>query len=220
MSHFAVLVIGPNYVDQLAPFQENNCGTCPEEYLAFDDREAEKTEEYEKGSTQYVVMPDGTFALPWEERFKVRSEGSSFDHTEIPDNLERRDIPFNKTYPTLEAYAKDWCGMERDPEVGRFGFWSNPNAKWDWHEVGGRFADRLALADGEFGDCATVGELVDTDLKVFAVVKDGEWYERGGMGWFAWVRNEKDEDVWCAELKTLLEGLPPETMLTIVDCHI
>lgn len=58
------------------------------------------------------------------------------------------------------------------------------------------------------------------EIKVFAVVKDGKWYERGKMGWFAVVTEEKDKDVWNEEVKQLLASLPPDTLLTMYDCHI
>lgn len=58
-------------------------------------------------------------------------------------------------------------------------------------------------------------------IGAYAVVKDGEWYERGQMGWWGISHNEKDTDDWNAELAKLLDGLDPEaTVLTMVDCHI
>ena len=60
----------------------------------------------------------------------------------------------------------------------------------------------------------------DRALATFAVVKDGKWYERGGMGWFGVVHDEKDRDTWLREFAELIDGLPDDTMLTVVDCHI
>lgn len=57
-------------------------------------------------------------------------------------------------------------------------------------------------------------------LITFAVVKDGKWYEKGQMGWWAIVSNKKDDSVWLNEFNTLLDGLPDDTILTVVDCHI
>lgn len=54
----------------------------------------------------------------------------------------------------------------------------------------------------------------------FAVLKDGTWYERGDMGWWACVSNEKDPKEWGKQVQDLIEGLPDDTMMTIVDCHI
>jgi hypothetical protein len=57
-------------------------------------------------------------------------------------------------------------------------------------------------------------------IATFAVVKDGTWYERGRMGWWGCVSDEKDQDEWNQQFADLLDGLPYDTMLTVVDCHI
>jgi hypothetical protein len=57
-------------------------------------------------------------------------------------------------------------------------------------------------------------------LTCFAVLKSGEWYERGEMGWWACVSNEKDQDAWESEVEKLLRDLDPDMILTVVDCHI
>ena len=54
----------------------------------------------------------------------------------------------------------------------------------------------------------------------FAVIKDGKWYERGDMGWWGIVSNEKDENEWYTQIAKLLDEVPDDTLLTIVDCHI
>jgi hypothetical protein len=54
----------------------------------------------------------------------------------------------------------------------------------------------------------------------FAVVKDGEWYEKGNMGWWAIVSDEKKEKAWHKEFHSLLKGLPKKTVVTLVDAHI
>ena len=57
-------------------------------------------------------------------------------------------------------------------------------------------------------------------LTTFAVVKDEKWYERGEMGWWAVVTNEKEDSVWQEEFNKLINGLPDDTWLAVVDCHI
>lgn len=54
----------------------------------------------------------------------------------------------------------------------------------------------------------------------FAVLKDGEWYERGHMGWWGMVRDEKDSDEWQAQWAALVEALPDDTLLSVYDVHI
>jgi hypothetical protein len=57
-------------------------------------------------------------------------------------------------------------------------------------------------------------------LQVFAVLKDGQWYEKGKMGWWACVTNEKDSSSWETELNKLLDETPKGTLLSLYDCHI
>lgn len=54
----------------------------------------------------------------------------------------------------------------------------------------------------------------------FAVVKDSKWYERGSMGWWGMVSNEEDMDTWVTKFWELMDGLPDDTIITVVDCHI
>jgi len=57
-------------------------------------------------------------------------------------------------------------------------------------------------------------------LTPFAVVKDGKWFERGKMGWWGIVFDERNKDEWSEEFRKLFDDLPPDTLLTLVDCHI
>lgn len=58
-----------------------------------------------------------------------------------------------------------------DPITGERGYWFNPDARWDWYEVGGRWKDELRLLPGRVGeygersrcDCALVN---DCDFRV------------------------------------------------------
>lgn len=67
----------------------------------------------------------------------------------------------------------------------------------------------------EYGESAR-----NNAIPTFAVIKDGKWYEKGEMGWWACVSNEKDESDWHEEFNKLIDGLPKETLLSVYDCHI
>lgn len=58
----------------------------------------------------------------------------------------------------------------------------------------------------------------ETALTVFAFVRNGSWHEKGNMGWWACVSNENPD--WHEEFNNLLESVPYDSWLTIVDCHI
>lgn len=117
MSHFTVLVIGDNIEDQLAPFQENNCGDCPEQYLQFDDEEDSYRLQYETETSTRVIMPDGRLLVAWDDEFRVPgSFGIGGDTHKVPEGLETREVPFTELFSTFEEFMQEWCGYdERDP---------------------------------------------------------------------------------------------------------
>jgi hypothetical protein len=174
MSHFTTLVIierGMQYepetipkelAKRLAPFQENNMDDCPKEYLEFNDEEDKYLKEYEGGKgREMVVMPDGRLLLPWDDEFKREPTEEELKDdpvakltkvTSPPENLARRVVPFKETYATFEEFVKEWHGRDaRDETYNRYGYWENPNAKWDWYEVGGRWAGFFKLKKGHTG---------------------------------------------------------------------
>ena len=57
-------------------------------------------------------------------------------------------------------------------------------------------------------------------VKTFAILKDGKWYERGDMGWWGCVSDVMDSNDWDELYFQLLESIPDDTLLTVVDCHI
>ena len=70
MSHFSVAVFqdGSRTVEELmAPYQENNMGDCPEQYLRFLSATESCREEYETGEGERVCLQDGSYMYPWDE---------------------------------------------------------------------------------------------------------------------------------------------------------
>lgn len=302
MSHFTCLVIGSDPEELLAPFQENNNGDCPQEYMEFEDREDEFKDEWKNG-THKGIKVGNKYYLPTDERFRVKgSKGCySSDSFAVPEGLKEEEVPFKKLYKNFKQFVKEWhTHASPDPETGKYGYWFNPNAKWDWFQVGGRWAGFFKLKKGKEGmlgekswaneneeipegradqakkgDIDFEGMLADNFEKysklydkfevamkddpdkakksayweygiastsedkekfipqtreqylkahcfpsTFAVLKDGEWYQKGSMGWWAIVSNEKEEAKWDKEFLDLLEGLPENTILSVCDCHI
>ena len=50
--------------------------------------------------------------------------------------------------------------------------------------------------------------------------KDGVWYEKGEMGWFGMVSDEKEQSDWNIQVAGMIELLDDETLISIYDCHI
>ena len=165
MSHFSVAVIsdGTKGVEELlAPYQENNCGTCPKKYLKFYNRRDTEKEKYETGTIEKVELPDGSRYWTWDDILykqvtKEQYEECKKDKTKYwkskgygdKEKFYVRDLKalhakivvlsFKELYPTIEEYLEDFCGYEYDEEGGDYGYWENPNAKWDYYSIGGRW---------------------------------------------------------------------------------
>lgn len=172
MSHFTVAIItnGAPTTEKieraLAPYQENNMGDCPREYLEFHSLSKEYKEEYETETTERVRLKDGTLIHTWSDELfekvsqkeyeKAKEEGkqTSFDYPDTYKVKKELDeigaelvtIPWKGIYPTFEKYLEDYHGAKKDEETLDYGYWENPNAKWDWYQVGGRWAGKLKVA--------------------------------------------------------------------------
>lgn len=75
--------------------------------------------------------------------------------------------------------------------------------------------DRFLVPRDEYVQAAR-----DNAIATFAVLKDGQWYERGKMGWWACVTDKKEDGEWGREFTKLIDELDGEKWLTVVDCHI
>ena len=207
MSHFAVMIIGDNQEEQLAKYDEG------------------------------IEMPE----------YKD-SKVSKSDKDSMVDYYSRNK-GFKGTFEECCAkFGDDWNGNRyRKDENGVWCEYStyNPNSKWDWYVIGGRWGGLIQLKKGvkplqpvnfswgweeedkqrvireNRADIAYKKDIENfDDLVCFALVKDGEWYERGSMGWWGIVSEEKPDEEWESEFKRLVSELPDNTLISIYDCHI
>lgn len=264
MSHYTVLVTGEDVDFQLDPFSE---------HLEF--------EEYTTG-----VVSDEE-----KERF-------------LEYYYEKGFITEEESFESAYAkYGDDWNGRcwRYNKEEDEWYEWStyNPDSKWDWYQVGGRWSGSLILKDGKEGemgerswanqdkvipsnkvDSAIVDDvdwdaMIDPDTYEYhsrfweiyidgeepqneqeermanhyikrefflerykdkqtyakvsslfcthAVLHNGQWYEKGEMGWFG-MSSESHEDAIKWEENYFNHFIKPllgtKTRITVVDCHI
>lgn len=200
MSHFTVMVAGDNVEDQLAPFQENNMGDCPQEFLEFND-ETELVEQGWEEDTVNLLEVDGKRAFNYSAdkntfyREVSEEEYNAFEgkktssgllgkdsvYLVLRDEVKEIEIPVKEHYGSLEDYADKYHGYKRDPNTGKFGYWENPNRKWDWYQVGGRWSGFLLLKTGERANDALKGEVDWEGMRKEAADEARETY-RKAMG--------------------------------------
>lgn len=261
MSHFTVLVTKTNGKDvesQLERFYEQG-----EEGDYFMEKDIEvKAEDMEKRAREIL-----------EDEYVKKNAELTAKYTKYIEE------------GNFTQLCQDFNGGELDEE-GNLYYLSNPEAKWDWWLIGGRWTGYFRKKAGAEGEVGTPGVMTDpaTDPDVADVIKvkdidwdamdeaekkrrgeffdkydaeknspfvwsksevqalttlsreeyinrpvshsthavlhDDEWYERGEMGWWGIVVDEKNPDEWDSEWRKLVESLDPETEVTIVDCHI
>jgi len=332
MSHFTVMVIGDDAEKQLAPYHEYECTGNDDEYVIDVDCTDEVREWLDKPIWVGISKESG-------ESDYWPNEKSGIEHLKDPEPMSRQ-LWFESINKDIEEEIDDWFGYKKD-EDGKYFRHTNPNAKWDWYQVGGRWSGFFKVKnpeEGEMGDRswmdhgkkiphdradittkgnvdivgmqasarinateqfdnleAAIGQtepvswtatlkkfendgktavqeardyyhatpfqlaikkyekehnvhigsfrsnvyddyylhlplnvarvrFVETAamnvITPYAIVKDGQWYERGEMGWWGMASNEKEKDVWTEEFYKMFSELPDDTVLTMVDCHI
>lgn len=117
----------------------------------------------------------------------------------------------------------------------------NPKSEWDWYVVGGRWdGDMIGneqSSDNGFNfgaqhrtiknNIAPVADLIKRfeenpeDLYTFfaVVTPDGAWHERGNMGWWGIVTDEKDAGDWEGQVKSMYLA-HKDFYIVSIDAHI
>lgn len=103
----------------------------------------------------------------------------------------------------------------------------NPDSKWDWwtNDYGRDiiFSSRFS----EFVQSEEISKIsVEESETPIAFIDDkGEWHERGEVGWFGTIYDEKPYDEWETEYKSYLKELQSredakDYIICAIDCHI
>ena len=288
------MVIGDNHKAQLQPFHEFECTGYDDEYVEDTDITDEVLADFERFAEEGKENPLQE-ALEWH-------------------GLENQVVEDSSQLDLSDTH-KDRYAIVQDGQLVKVVKRTNPNAKWDWHQVGGRWTGFLKLkpgAKGEVGepglmtpeakdgwaDCARKGDVdwdgmrseaekeaterydkmrslapedwtpwetirdqsesidkarevyraqpqvnairesgwwnVDSFIEergryielagksavaTFAILRDGEWIERGEMGWWA-ISNDTGKENWMDKAWEIIQSLPDDELITVVDCHI
>jgi hypothetical protein len=337
MSHFSVMVVGGDIDEQLAAYNEQPEADSP--LLEFNDESAEVLKGWGEDTLTHALRADGLRLMRdndeafikemmrevTEEEYQAAQGfkcGTGWGETQkryiLRDDVTEIEVPVAEVYADVDAYAGEYHGyhVRKDGTETRYGYLSNPNARWDWYVTGGRWQGFLLLKDGTRADEAEKGDVdwktmckeageeagakwdavqaarsdltwegwhamrermtqagvgidairesyhaqlglktfikryreqsgerffgafdgVDDFLTVtredyvkaaedgaiatYAYVEDGQWAQRGEMGWWGMSTDEMDKADWCALQRARIEALPDEALITIVDAHI
>jgi len=222
MSHFSVLVIGKNIKKQLEPFYESSWGDAEKKWdwyqiggrwknffklkngefansaalkdIDFDGMRdkagSEAKEEYERVEKLLGSIPKIEFS--WKE---ITKEDGNFTHLSVE---EKRKFYREQT---AKKIVDDVYKSLNENDENKY------------------FLAFLDIEDYQMSKEKYIETARNNAICTFAVLKNGVWHEKGKMGWWAFVSDEKEKSTWTKEFDELLKNLPEDTFLTIVDCH-
>ena len=212
MSHFVGLCFGDFWQESLEYYNE---GIEVDRYIVHTKEEAidickkEHAERYEKA---LEILSDPKISEEVKKYSKQITERGLF-----------------LSWDDAWKEVKEW-GYKLDEEENLTSTY-NPNSKWDWYVIGGRWDGYLILKETDdsnehiTSNQAYASE-IDWDLMLnnnhipYCFVDDnGYWNEVGQMGWCGISYNEKDKDVWKQEFKNYISSIP-DYLVTAVDFHI
>ena len=147
----------------------------------------------------------------------ISRKESSYDLAKCRENIEQllSMTPEQKYLEYLQHH-------ERFNALGEPISTYNPQSKWDWYVIGGRWdgwingreTDRESVRD----NTATIEQAIERGIIPHAIITpDGEWHEHGRMGWWAMLITENED--WETQAREILAGYPGYD-LVILDAHI
>lgn len=214
MSHFIGLCFGDCWESNLDPYDE---GLEVEPYVAYTKEEA-------------IDKVKSCHAQSYENALEVlKKKDLNLESYEYFQKIIDKGLFIS--YEDAWKVAQEW-GYEIDEEENLLSRY-NPNSRWDWYSMGGRWSEFLYTKEKDDdgnpikSDQAYFGEIdwdymIDNDVIPFCfVTEDGEWVEKGEMGWWGMVANETPNESWKETFKRYINSIKDaDCLVTAIDFHI
>lgn len=209
MSHFIGLCFGEYWQSNLEQYDEN---LEVEPYVKYTKQEA-----IEEEKDRHLRRYDYAKRIPSDQNL-------------LEENIQILLKGENLTDEEAWEAIKEW-GYDIDEEENLLTTY-NPDSKWDWYAVGGRWDGFLPLKEKDDNgnpictNIACVNEidwdyLFENKYAPFCfVTEDGYWEEKGEMGWWGITTNEQPKDEWEIKFKNYIQTLNPDCEVTVIDFHI
>jgi hypothetical protein len=282
MSHFTVMIFGSNIEKQLQPFHEYECTGIEDEYVQFVEAKESLEELQNKHKEKYPNLSFEDFLMDWygykiennkigkltnpnakwdwwqlggrwSGMLKLKSDidsseyckgepgvfGGKNDGKQYVDSTYKRNIDiksmrleaYNNAITEYDKFEKTIKGLELPPKWEEFKKGMNiEEARQLYSNYESikalKEANLMPLWDsiedkyfiGKGGRKAYIQKAVNNCLTTFAVIKDGQWFEKGSMGWWGITTNEDDN--WETKFAELFDSISDDMLISIVDCHI
>lgn len=161
------------------------------------------------------------------------------------ENYPKLFDDFGKLY---EEKGEDWNhgSWRLNQSTGQWEEYStyNPDSKYDWYDCRGRWSGCLKTKSGKYVNECHLGEIDWSDFKPedyegekgklkdgvkfhfnkslppFCLIVDGQWFEKGEMGYWCITTNEKSQDDWGKQFFDIIGKLPEDSEAYNIDFHI
>lgn len=196
MSHFTVLVRltaaevqGVDDVTELLkakmqPYHEYECTGIKDKYVVRLDVTDEYIDRYKNDKLPVVYRGGVFYGTKYSKQCsRFFDSGYSGDgNFQLPsDSYELREVPATEVY-TFEEYLVNWYGLDfsgkynelQDERLYQF---TNPNAKWDYYKIGGRWSNFFLSTDGTKKNIINKGAWDIQKTKDDAVLEYEKYYD-------------------------------------------
>lgn len=150
---------------------------------------------YFGGKSEYLILnSDAPFFNDAQIIFLLGEKGAKL-----------QKVPYKEVYPTLQEFVRDYIEAPWDEEKQDYGYWENPNGKWDWWQKGGSWDKLLKTVSG--GRCMEA-KVADIDFKLdpHDYLKHCRWWEVVVDGALM-TEGEKRDDFFNTRSKEYLTAL-------------
>lgn len=183
------------------------------------------------GEQDYIESSVDAALEPFDEALEVPPYKDRLSHSSIRFMAEQYKIAATDLH-ALAGKMSDWRGVPGGvDELGLFAICtSNPDGKWDWYEIGGRWngfikGKKRPNKDLIRNNCIVASTLLKSPdfckrLPAAIVTPSGEWVAHTSVittssGWYV---RETPEKVWCNRVRSILEAFPRHRVVC-VDAH-
>jgi len=144
--------------EYVAEIMEPYSAEPSEEYLEFCDETDSLQEEYAQ-RVDCLKLPNGRIVeykdYPYYFEYSIK-DGKVYQKNAGPLHHEKRTkkakkitflhgIPRSKIYKSFNEFAENRCGFSFNEEHQAYGSYWNPNAMWDWYQIGGRWPEMFLV---------------------------------------------------------------------------
>lgn len=213
MSHFIGLCFGDGWENNLEQYYE---GLEVEAYVAYTKDEAidEVKRSHADSYEQAVIQLNKSDLTETNRKYfnSIVDKGLFISYEDAWKEVQRWGYQIDENENLISTY--------------------NPDSKWDWYSIGGRWSGFLCTKEkDDEGNPIRVNQAqfkdIDWDymfenhiIPFNYVTEEGGWREKGEMGWWGMTTNEMEQDDWDDNFKRYLKLVEDDCLVTVIDFHI